>query len=139
MASEACFEGECSHWALSAFHIHDAARHKSGLKSIGKHKAASESGRPPKSKIQKFTEAHKEGPISMNNFLRMPGQLLPTTAEFPISDSLSEFGISDSEFTLSEDLSKEADQLEFLPYQDEPNFLLGIEELEPLSDFIDIG
>jgi hypothetical protein len=138
MASEACFEGEGSHWASSAFHIHDAARHKSGSKSIGKHKATSESVRPPKSKIQKVTELHQEGPIGMNNFLRTPGQLSPT-AEFHISDSLSEFGIGDSEFTIPEDLSKEADQLEFLPYQDEPDFFLGIEELEPLSDITDIG
>ncbi|GJM86482.1 hypothetical protein PR202_ga02346 [Eleusine coracana subsp. coracana] len=139
MASEACFEGEGSHWASSAFHIHDAARQKSGPKSIGKHKAASESGRPPKSKIQKITEPHQERPTGMNNFLRMPGQLIPITAEFHISESLSEFGISDSEFTHSEDLSEEASHLEFLPYQDEPDFLLGVEELEPLSDFTDIG
>ncbi|XP_062219951.1 protein PHOTOPERIOD-INDEPENDENT EARLY FLOWERING 1-like isoform X2 [Phragmites australis] len=138
IASEACFEGEGSHWASSAFHIYDAARHKSGPKSTGKHKAASESGRLPKSKIQKITEPHQEGPIGMKNFLRAPGQLLQSTAEFHISESLSDFGISDSEFTYSEDLSQEADLLEFLPYQDDPDFLPGI-ELEPLSDLTDIG
>ncbi|TVT99739.1 hypothetical protein EJB05_54878 [Eragrostis curvula] len=139
LASEACYEGEGSHWASSAFHIHDAARHKSGPKTVGKHKAASESGRPPKSKMQKITESHQEGPTGMNNFLRAPGQLFSSQAEFHVSESLSEFGISDSEFTHSEDLSEEADRPEFLPYHDEPGFLLGIEELEPLSDFTDIG
>ncbi|XP_062222377.1 protein PHOTOPERIOD-INDEPENDENT EARLY FLOWERING 1-like isoform X2 [Phragmites australis] len=139
IASEACFEGEGSHWASSAFHIYDPARHKSGLKSTGKHKAASESGRHPRSKIQKITEPHQEGPIGMNNFLRTPGQLLPNTAEFHISESLSDFGICDSEFTYSEDLSQETDHLEFLPYQEDPGFLHGIEELEPLSDLTDIG
>ncbi|KAL6633748.1 hypothetical protein ACP70R_026419 [Stipagrostis hirtigluma subsp. patula] len=139
IASEACFDGEGSHWASSAFHIYDAFRYKSGPKPTGKHKAASESGRPPKSKIQKINEPHQEVPIGTNNFLRTPGQLLPSTAEFHISESLSDFGISDSEFTYSGDLSQESDYLEFLPYQDDTGFLPGNEELESLSDFTDVG
>lgn len=139
MASEACYEGEGSHWASSAFHINDATRHKSGPKSIGKHKAASECGRPPKSKIQKITESHQEGPSTSSNFLRMPGQLFPGAADFHISESLSDFGISDSEFNYSEDLWQEVDYNEFLLDQDDSGLLPGIEELEPLSDFTDIG
>ncbi|XP_066322316.1 protein PHOTOPERIOD-INDEPENDENT EARLY FLOWERING 1-like isoform X2 [Miscanthus floridulus] len=139
MASEACYDGDSSHWASSAFHINDATRHKSGSKSIGKHKAASESGRPTKSKVQKITESHQEGPTVMSNFLHMPAQLLPSTADFHISDSLSEFGISDSEFYFSEDLLQEVDDLEFFPDQGDSGLLPGIEELEPLSDFTDIG
>uniref|UniRef100_A0A0A8Y029 Uncharacterized protein n=1 Tax=Arundo donax TaxID=35708 RepID=A0A0A8Y029_ARUDO len=75
----------------------------------------------------------------MNSFLRTPGQPLQSTSEFHISESLSDFGVSDSEFRYSEDLSQEADHLEFLPYQDDPVFLTGIEELESLSDLTDIG
>nr|CAB3450731.1 unnamed protein product [Digitaria exilis] len=138
LASEACNEGEGSHWASSAFHINDATKHKCGPKSIGKHKAASECGRPPKSKIQKITESHQEGPIASSNFLRMPGPLLPGSTDFHISESLSDFGISDSEFNYSEDIWQEGDYLEFLPDQDDSE-LPGIEELEPLSDFTDIG
>lgn len=138
IASEACNEGEGSHWASSAFHINDATKHKCGPKSIGKHKAASECGRPPKSKIQKITESHQEGPIASSNFLRMPGPLLPGSTDFHISESLSDFGISDSEFNYSEDIWQEGDYLEFLPDQDDSE-LPGIEELEPLSDFTDIG
>ncbi|CAN6246522.1 unnamed protein product [Urochloa humidicola] len=139
IASEACYEGEGTHWASSAFHINDSTRHKSGPKSIGKHKAASDCGRPPKSKIQKITESHQEGPIVSSNFLRMPGQLLPGEADFHISESLSDFGISDSEFNYSEGLWQEVDHLEFPLDQDESGLLPGIEELEPLSDFTDIG
>ncbi|WVZ74132.1 hypothetical protein U9M48_022354 [Paspalum notatum var. saurae] len=139
IASEACYEGEGSHWAATAFHINDAARHKSGPKSTGKHKAASESGRPPKSKIQKIAESHQEGPIAMSNFLRKTGQPLPCAADFHISESLSDFGISDSEFNYSDGLREEVDYLEFLPDPDDPGLLPGIEELEPLSDFTDIG
>jgi hypothetical protein len=69
----------------------------------------------------------------------MPGQLLPDAADFNISESLSDFGISDSEFNYSEDLWQEVDYLEFLPDQDDSVLLPGIEELEPLSDFTDIG
>ena len=139
IASEACYEGEGSHWASSAFHINDTTRHKSGPKTIGKHKAAPECGRPPKSKIQKITESHQEVPIASSHFLRMPGQLLPGAADFNISESLSDFGISDSEFNYSEDLWQEVDSLEFLPNQDDSVLLPGIEELDPLSDFTDIG
>jgi len=53
--------------------------------------------------------------------------------------SLSDFGISDSEFNYSEDLWQEVDCLEFLPDEDDSVLLPGIEELEPLSDFTDIG
>ncbi|AQK54391.1 Protein PHOTOPERIOD-INDEPENDENT EARLY FLOWERING 1 [Zea mays] len=139
IASEACYDGESSHWASSAFHINDAARHKSGSKSIGKHKAALESGRLLKSKVQKITESHQEGAIAMSSFLRMPAQLLPSTADFHISDSLSDFGIRDSEFYFSEDLLQEVDALEFFPDQGDSGLLPGIEELESLSDFTDIG
>ncbi|KAG8059822.1 hypothetical protein GUJ93_ZPchr0002g26685 [Zizania palustris] len=135
VASETCFEGEGSHWASSAFNTYDAGRHKSGPKSIGKHKASLESGRPPKSKIQRIAEP-QEVPIA-NNFHRMPGQLLHSAAEFHITQSLSDFGISDSEFTYFEDLPQEADT-EFAPYQYDPGVLRGI-ELDPLSDFTDIG
>lgn len=139
IASEACYEGEGSNWASTAFHINDVARHKSGPKSIGKHKAASESGRPTKSKIQKIAESHQEGPISMNNFLRVTGQPLPCAADFHITESLSDFGISDSEFNYTDELCQEIDYLEFLPDPDDSGLLPGIEELEPLSDFTDIG
>ena len=74
----------------------------------------------------------------MSNFLCMPAQLLPSTADFHISDSLSDFGINDYEFNYSEDLLQEFDALEFFPDQGDSG-LLGIEELEPLSDFTDIG
>ncbi|KAL6911860.1 hypothetical protein ACP4OV_000665 [Aristida adscensionis] len=142
IASEACFEGEGSHWASSAFHISDSTRPKSGPKSIGKHKAVSDSGRPPRSKIQKIAEPHHEGPTGTNNFLRTPGQLLPSAADFHVSESLSDLGICDSEFTYSEDLPQEVDYLEFLPYQDDTDSVPGIEELEnleSLSDFTDVG
>uniref|UniRef100_A0A0D9VJP4 DNA helicase n=1 Tax=Leersia perrieri TaxID=77586 RepID=A0A0D9VJP4_9ORYZ len=136
MVSETCFEGEGSHWASSAFHTCDAGRHKSGPKSLGKHKASSESGRPPKSKIHRTTEP-QEGPVT-NNFHRIPGQLLHSSPEFHITKSLSDLGISDSEFTYFEDLPQEA-ATEFVPYQYDSDVLSGIEELDPLSDFTDIG
>ncbi|KAL5213101.1 hypothetical protein ABZP36_023948 [Zizania latifolia] len=135
IASETCFEGEGSQWASFAFNTYDAGRHKSGPKSIGKHKASSESGRPPKSKIQRIIEP-QEGPVA-NNFHRLQGHLLHSSAEFHITQSLSEFGIGDSEFTCFEDLPQEADT-EFAPYQYDPDVLRGI-ELDPLSDFTDIG
>lgn len=69
----------------------------------------------------------------------MPGQLLPDAADFNISESLSDFGISDSEFNYSEDLWQEVDYLESLQDQDDSVLLPGIDELEPLSDFTDIG
>lgn len=138
IASEACFEGEGSHWASSGFHIHDTARHKSGSKSTGKHKAASESGRPPKSKIQRTTEP-QEMPTVKFDFLRSPCQLLTSAAEFPIMQSLSDFGIIDSEFTYIEDLPLEETDTEFAPYQYDPVSLAGIEELDPLVDLTDIG
>lgn len=75
----------------------------------------------------------------MSSFLRMPAQLLPSTADFHISDSLSDFGIRDSEFYFSEDLLQEVDALEFFPDQGDSGLLPGIEELESLSDFTDIG
>lgn len=75
----------------------------------------------------------------MSNFLRMPAQLLPSTADFHFSDSLSEFGISDSEFNYSEDLLQDVDNLEFFPDQGDSGLLPSIQELEPLSDFTDIG
>ena len=78
-------------------------------------------------------------PIASSHFLRMPGQLLPGAADFNISESLSDFGISDSEFNYFEDLWQEVDCLKFLPDQDDSVLLPGIEELEPLSDFTDIG
>ncbi len=136
MVSETCFEGEGSHWASSAFHTYDAGRHKSGPKSIGKHKASSESGRPPKSKIQRTTEP-QEVPVT-NNFHRIPGQLLHNSAEFHITQSLSDLGISDSEFTYFDNLPQEA-ETEFVPYQYDSDVLSGIEELDPLTDFTDIG
>lgn len=68
----------------------------------------------------------------------MPGPLLPGAADFHISESLSDFGISDSEFNYSQDIWQEGDYLEFSPDQDDSD-LPGIEELEPLSDFTDIG
>ncbi|KAG8071921.1 hypothetical protein GUJ93_ZPchr0006g44384 [Zizania palustris] len=68
---------------------------------------------------------------------KMQGQLLHSAAEFHITQSLSEFGIGDSEFTYFEDLPQEADT-EFAPYQYDPNVLRCI-ELDPLSDFTDIG
>ncbi|XP_014752353.1 protein PHOTOPERIOD-INDEPENDENT EARLY FLOWERING 1 isoform X3 [Brachypodium distachyon] len=137
IASEACFDGEGSHWASSAFHVYDAARHKSGPKSVGKHKTSSESGRPAKSKIQRTTEP-QDVPTAMNDFLRAPGQLLASAAEFHIAQSLSDFGINDSEFTCFHDLPLETDT-EFAPCQYELASLPGIEELDPLSDFTDIG
>uniref|UniRef100_A0A0E0CQ01 Protein PHOTOPERIOD-INDEPENDENT EARLY FLOWERING 1 n=1 Tax=Oryza meridionalis TaxID=40149 RepID=A0A0E0CQ01_9ORYZ len=136
IVSETCFEGEGSHWASSAFHTYDAGRHKSGPKSIGKHKASSESGRPPKSKIQRTNEP-QEVPVT-NNFHRIPGQLLHNSAEFHITQSLSDLGISDSEFTYFDNLPQEA-ETEFVPYQYDSDVLSGIEELDPLTDFTDIG
>uniref|UniRef100_J3LG01 DNA helicase n=1 Tax=Oryza brachyantha TaxID=4533 RepID=J3LG01_ORYBR len=136
IVSETCFEGEGSHWASSSFHTCDAGRHKSGSKSIGKQKASSESGRPAKSKIQRTTEP-QEGPVT-NSFHRIPGQLLHNSSEFHITQSLSDFGINDSEFTHFEDLPQEADT-DFVPYQYDSDVLSCIEELDPLSDFTDIG
>jgi E1A-binding protein p400 len=69
----------------------------------------------------------------------MPGQFFPGAADFHISESLSDFGISDSELNYSEDIWQEVDYHEFLPDQDDSSLLPGIEELEPLSDFTDIG
>ena len=139
IASEAFLEGEGSHWASSAFRIHDAARHRSGPKSTGKHKASSESGRPPKSKIQRTAEPH-EAPTSTHDFLRFQGQ--PSTssaAEFHITRSLSDFGIDDSEFTyVDDDLPLEPDA-EFALQEYDPGSLPGIEELDPLADLTDIG
>ncbi|VAI93867.1 unnamed protein product [Triticum turgidum subsp. durum] len=137
IASEACFEGEGSHWA-SSVHMNDAARHKSGSKSTGKHKAASESGRPPKSKIQRTAEP-QEMPALKFDFLRSPRQLLTSAAEFPITQSLSDFGIDDSELTYMEDLPLEETDTEFAPSQYDPVSLAGIEELDPLVDLTDIG
>jgi len=138
IAPEASFEGEgSSHWASSAFHIHDAARHKPGAKSTGKHKAASESGRPPKSKIQRTTEPHEALAVT-HDFLRAQGRPSTSVAEFHITQSLSDLGIDDSEFTYIEDLSLEADA-EFAPHQYDPGSLPAIEELDPLSDLADIG
>ncbi|KAM3298267.1 hypothetical protein ACQJBY_039958 [Aegilops geniculata] len=138
IASEACFEGEGSHWASSGLHMNDTARHKSGSKSTGKHKAASESGRPPKSKIQRTAEP-QEMPAFKFDFLRSPRQLLTSAAEFPITQSLSDFGIDDSELTYIEDLPLEETDTEFAPYQYDPVSLAGIEELDPLVDLTDIG
>ncbi|VAI81640.1 unnamed protein product [Triticum turgidum subsp. durum] len=137
IASEACFEGEGSHWA-SSVHMNDTARHKSGSKSTGKHKAASESGRPPKSKIQRMAEP-QDMPALKFDFLRSPRQLLTSAAEFPITQSLSDFGIDDSELTYMEDLTLEETDTEFAPYQYDQVSLAGIEELDPLVDLTDIG
>ncbi|KQK08524.1 protein PHOTOPERIOD-INDEPENDENT EARLY FLOWERING 1 isoform X1 [Brachypodium distachyon] len=137
--SEACFDGEGAHWASSAFHIYDAVHHKAGPKYVGKHKAASEPGRPPKSKIQRTTEP-QEVPTARNDYLRAPDQLLRSAAEFHITHSLSDLGINDSEFTYFEDLPLNTDT-EFAPCQYEYDLasLPVIEELDPLSDFTDIG
>jgi len=138
IAPEASFEGEgSSHWASSGFHIHDAARHKPGAKSTGKHKAASESGRPPKSKIQRTAEPHEALAVT-HDFLRAQSRPSTSVAEFHITQSLSDLGIDDSEFTYIEDLSLEADA-EFAPHQYDPGLLPAIEELDPLSDLADIG
>ncbi|CAM0908654.1 unnamed protein product [Alopecurus aequalis] len=145
IASEACFEGEGSHWASSAFHIHDAARHRSGAKSTGKHKAASEPGRPPKSKAQRTAEQHDQPFTVTHDLLRAapgrPSTSSTSAAEFHITRSLSDFGIDDSEFTYVDDvLPLEADA-EFAPeqYEYDPGLLPGIEELDPLADLTDIG
>ncbi|KAM0930186.1 hypothetical protein ACQ4PT_000972 [Festuca glaucescens] len=138
IAPEACFEGEGSHWASSAFHIHDAARPKSGTKSTGKHKAASESGRPPKSKIQRTAEPHKV-PYVTHDFLRSPGRASTSAAEFHITRSLSDFGIDDSEFTYVDDELPLEAVTEFAPHQYDPGSLPGIEELDPHADLTDIG
>jgi E1A-binding protein p400 len=137
IAPEACFEGEGSHWASPALHVHDVARHRSGAKSTGKHKAASESGRPPKSKIQRTAEP-QELPTVKHDFLRAQGRPSTSAPEFHITQSLSDLGIDDSEFTYVEDLSLVPDT-EFAQHQYDPGSLPVIEELDPLADLTDIG
>ncbi|KAM0829553.1 hypothetical protein ACQ4PT_066800 [Festuca glaucescens] len=124
------------HHLLSTYMM--PARPKSGTKSAGKHKAASESGRPPKSKTQRTAEPHKALSVT-HDFLRAPGRASTSAAEFHITWSLSDFGIDDSEFTyIDDELPLEADT-EFAPHQYDPGSLPGIEELDPHADLTDIG
>lgn len=60
---------------------------RTGPKSVGKHEAASESGRPPKYKIQRTTEP-QEVPAATDDFLLAPGQLLASAAEFHITHAV---------------------------------------------------
>uniref|UniRef100_A0A6V7QY61 DNA helicase n=1 Tax=Ananas comosus var. bracteatus TaxID=296719 RepID=A0A6V7QY61_ANACO len=135
MASEACFEGEGSLWALSsAFPTCDVSRYRAGSKSLslGKHKLAFDSSRPPKSKVQKTIESHEEGLFSVSKCL------LPSPQQ--ISTSTTGYCINDEPLLPSmNSLFEEMGSLDLVQHEYDPSFLAGLEELELVSDFTDIG
>ncbi|XP_020085595.1 protein PHOTOPERIOD-INDEPENDENT EARLY FLOWERING 1-like isoform X2 [Ananas comosus] len=135
MASEACFEGEGSLWALSsAFPTCDVSRYRAGSKSLslGKHKLAFDSSRPPKSKVQKTIESHEEGLFSVSKCL------LPSPQQ--ISTSTTGYCINNEPLLPSmNSLLEEMGSLDLVQHEYDPSFLAGLEELELVSEFTDIG
>ncbi|XP_073107085.1 protein PHOTOPERIOD-INDEPENDENT EARLY FLOWERING 1 isoform X5 [Elaeis guineensis] len=148
LALGACFEGEGSGWALPAFPPADIIRYKSGSKSqsLGKHKFASDSTKPPKSKIQRTTEPNEDSGL-------IGKSLLPSSRQTPLIESHSLPHVildSGSDYSLFPDMDafpQETEGFELVPHEYDPNFLADLEDnfladLEDpgsLLDIIDIG
>ncbi|XP_073007185.1 protein PHOTOPERIOD-INDEPENDENT EARLY FLOWERING 1 isoform X1 [Typha latifolia] len=142
MASEACFEGDGSAWASSAFPTCDLTKYKSGSKSqsLGKHKPFSDTVKPPKSKVPRTAEPHEGLALFSKAFLQSPSRTPTGLTEYfnmphTILDSIS----GHSQFPPMDLLPQESEGMELIPYEYDPSFLAGLEELDSLVDFADIG
>lgn len=93
------------------------------LTSLGKHKAASESGKPPKSKVQSIIE-QQEGSIKVRSLLQSLGQPSTSATEFGISQSLWDVGINGLEFVFLDTLAEEDDHTGSSHISVIPDFLL---------------
>lgn len=143
MASKACFGGESFSWATSAFPTCDVrTRPGSKSQSLGKHKAAPDLNKPPKSKLPRTTEAN-EGCSPIN---KMTPPLPDTASTNPIAvldpphfvESLTT--IENHPFFTMDDSLQEMESFESLPYDYDPGLIMGLEDCKSLTEEItDIG
>ncbi|XP_078160995.1 SNF2 domain-containing protein / helicase domain-containing protein isoform X3 [Carex rostrata] len=137
MASRACFEGEGPLWATSsAFPLYDASRYKPGTKHYlwGKHKSPFvDSVRPSKLKSNKNNSSDPNDGI----YPYLLGKsIIPSPEQTTFRDFLDvEYDRPFTDFT-SDDTEC---SLQVTHHEYDPNFTAGLEELESISDFTDIG
>lgn len=143
MASNACFGGESLGWAASAFPTCDVrTRPGSKSQSLGKHKAAPDSIKPPKSKLPKTTEANEE--CSPINKITLPLPVTSSTNPIPPLD-LPHFmegptTIEDHPCSTMDAFLQEMGSFESLPHNYDPGLIMGLEDCKSLTEEItDIG
>ncbi|KAJ4799125.1 Helicase SWR1 [Rhynchospora pubera] len=135
MASRACFEGEGPLWATSsAFPPFDATRYKSGTKHYlwGKNKSPfTDLVRPSKSKSHKNSSDNNDALshyMLAKSLIPSPEQAFRDSLDVEYNSPFTDFMSDDTECTMG-----------VAPHEYDPNFTAGLEELESISDFTDIG
>lgn len=138
-ASSACFDGEGQAWASSAFPVCDN-KNRSGSKTptLGKHKAGSDLGRPPKSKAPRTTEPSDNPALAWKSFLPPPNQSPAQTYDVSqfISDPWNDghYSFPGLDAYLYETESRECVMHEF-----DPSLCDGLEDPGSPVEIIDIG
>ncbi|KAJ3680699.1 hypothetical protein LUZ60_016977 [Juncus effusus] len=134
VASKACFEGEGSQWATSsAFPTFDSSRYKTGTKSFlfGKHKSPFSS----KSKSLKNSNNNNNNNNNNDSYGPPPDQVKKPLIVPPVRISEDN---SETEKIFADSVSDETD-LEMVQHEFDPSFTEGLESLDSISDFTDIG
>jgi len=133
-------DGEGVGWASSAFPLCNIARYRSGGKpqALGKHKSASDSVRPQKSKVLRVAESYEDSSgLHAKTFQPLPRPSLEfDSLPPPMSDYESDYHspLPDMVPPLSETPS-----LEFIPQDYDPDFITGLEDLGSLQDITGVG
>ncbi|XP_077211102.1 SNF2 domain-containing protein / helicase domain-containing protein isoform X2 [Tasmannia lanceolata] len=139
LASKSCFEGEGPVWASSAFPTCEVrSRPSSKSHLLGKHKAASDSIKPPRSKLQRTTDPNEESSV-----ISKPAFPFPTTVSMDFSDALPFFIptiVDDERDHHPSSTGDEANNYEAVGYHYDPSFIAGLEDCNSLPDDItDVG
>lgn len=139
-ASNSCFEGESLGWASSAFPTCDVVRTRPGSKSqsLGKHKAAPDSIKPPKSKVPKTTEASEEctsvsKPV-LSSSIAASSNTMPC---LDLSPFVTDPEIDEKDPYSIDDVLLEMRSFESIPHEYDPDFLGGLELSRSFSKEID--
>ncbi|CAN6451944.1 unnamed protein product [Victoria cruziana] len=139
MASMACSEGECLSWATSAFQQTDIPTSRQACKSLstGKQKAASDSIKPPKSKIPKTIDLNEEcavtksaSTVAVDIHPKFPDAVYPVSPP-PQSCSILEGNLDDVP-------TATIDVFGPLPQEYLPGMVSGLEEFEGFEDLNNI-
>lgn len=135
MASRACFEGEGPLWATSsAFPPFDATRYKPGTKNYlwGKHKSPFvDPVHPSKLKSHKNSSDRNDGLypyLLAKSLIPSPEQTIRDNLDVEYDRPFIDFTSDNTECTM-----------EVAHHEYDPNFTAGLEDLESISDFTDVG
>lgn len=136
-AARACFEGS-QNWASSAFPANDfKSRSVSKPQSLGKHKLASDSTKPPKSKSRKTSMDHFDVQHSFTE------QVFPNNPNlrFEPTENMIEGLTDDSDGSSGSSMlfPPTIEELDPVQYDCQQGFISGLDDYSVLADHTDIG